>query len=639
MAAVVAVPAPAMADITPPSVIAGPSAEIAEFGGVALASDGTGGAIWRQVGDDGSHVYVARYAAGRWTAPQRVDTTLPYNSYHPRLAAAPGGHLVAMWVQDYAHRGANVLYRLSAATLRPGASRFETPWTVDGNVAVGQDALAAINPVLRLNDAGVGYVAYLVRKGAATPVNVPSYPGDIVAEFRVARYNRGLWSGLGAVNRNLGYTVPAPRDGNQPQVSVDQLGNGVVAFLEPDATGVERIWARRLFGARQGLVTRVSPFDIGGTPLNGNVDAFDLAGGGLGAATVITRQLPGRPSPLAGTRLFVTRLPNGEQSGAQRFLTPEQVNDASGRYGLPAAAMDSTQVSAVVYASGGAVLRASVGRTGPSDPTAIATSGVAGDPQVAVGPRGAGVVAYPSTASDTRGVAVVQTRPDEAELRAQLAAPVDGPVRDFRLAGSGLGDALVGFLQGEGGTTRVVVAAVQAAPQAFLVKPPISFVRPDQALLQWDRAASGVGGLVYDVAIGGRVVARGLTYPAVQLPADELDDGPNRIAVRAHDASGQAANGSPSTINIDGTAPRPTIVRQSGRRITVRLSDPLTGLRAQGAGVDPDRVFIRFGDGTQVSDEAPYTHEYKRPGRYLVRVRAADLLGNEATTDIRVRIR
>ncbi len=63
-------------------------------------------AIWRQLDADGrSHIYVAQYRDGRWLAPQRVDTALPYDSFEPRLAAAPGGRLVAVFAQDWAQPG------------------------------------------------------------------------------------------------------------------------------------------------------------------------------------------------------------------------------------------------------------------------------------------------------------------------------------------------------------------------------------------------------------------------------------------------------------------------------------------------------------------------------------------------------
>lgn len=619
-------------------MLAGPSADLVELGGVALAADGTGGAIWRTVTDEGSHIFVAQYAAGSWGAPQRVDVSLPYNSFLPRIAAAPGGHLVALWAQDYAHRGSSVLYRLSASVLRPGARRFEVPWTVDSNVGTGQPALDALDPVIRVNDAGVGYVAYRVRRSADLGAAFPNFPGRMLGEFRVARYNRGQWSSLGVVNRNPAFTIAPAAPGNQPQVSVDALGNGVVAFLEPDASGVERVWARRLFGARQGLVTKVSPTELGGRAIPGNAEAFTLAGGALGAAAVVVRQAPGRPSPLPGTRLFVARLLNGEQTGAQRFLAPEQVDDSAGRYGVPAIAMDGTQRTVMAYSTPASVLRADITRNGPATPSVVAAAGN-GDPQVASGPAGAAVLAYPNARTGTQGVDVVQDLAGGGTVRARIAGPIDGALRNVAVSGSGLGDALIGFLQGGGDATRLVVAAVQAAPQPFLVKPPVEFVAPSEAVVQWDRAASGVGGLVYDVTLDGEVVARGITGTSLQLPAALLQDGPNRVAVRARDASGQSAVGTRATVNVDGSAPRPTVVIGKERRVTVRLSDPLDGLRAQGAGVDPDSVFIRFGDGTQVSDEAPVAHQYRRAGRYTVRVRAADALGNVATTDIRVRIR
>lgn len=627
-------------------MIAGPDANIVEFGGVALASDGTGGAIWRTKSDAGTHVYVARYISGRWLPAQRIDTSLPYDSFEPRLAAAPNGQLMAVWAQAFAQAGAigssHLLYQLQYSQIRPGASRFETPLSIQRRIGSDTGVADDLDPVLRMNDSGVAYLAYRVVKIAnATSADAqPRRPGDSLSEFRVARFNGGSWSVLGAVNRNLGYTVPKAAAGNGPQVTVDRLGNGVVAFLEPDAAGVERVWARRLFAGRMGLVLKVSPTTYNGQPLGGNATAFSLSGNGLGAATAVTRQDPGRPSPLPGTRMFLTRLVNGEQDSAQLFNTPELVDDGADDYSSPSTSMDADEASSFAYSSGGHVRFSGVPRGTLPTPTELGPIADDSAPQVTNGPSGASVVAWPSIAdSGVPGVTVRQALPGGNIDRAVLAGQTIGPVSDASLAGSGLGDALVGFRQGEGAETQIVVSAAQVAPQPFGIAPPADWVQPSQAVILWDRAVSGTGGVGYDLYLDGDRIARGLTGVSFGIPAALLDDGTHKVQVRATDLAGSTATSRLASFDVDGTPPIARATTRSGKRVSIRVVDRLDGTSAGGSGVDPDSVRIRFGDGTTANGYRAAGHQYRRAGKFVVRVSARDKAGNQAYLRLRVTVR
>ena len=64
-------PPPAQALITPPVTVDGPSSEILDFGGVAMASDGTGGLVYTKAVEGVPHVFASRYVNGSWSAPVR----------------------------------------------------------------------------------------------------------------------------------------------------------------------------------------------------------------------------------------------------------------------------------------------------------------------------------------------------------------------------------------------------------------------------------------------------------------------------------------------------------------------------------------------------------------------------------------
>lgn len=634
---------PAHAAITPAQIIAGPDKDIVELGGVALAADGTGGAIWRTQNDSGSHIFVARYLAGRWTSPQRVDTAQPYNSFAPALAAGPGGRLMAVFAQVYAQTSArSPVYRLQAAHLPPHATRFEPPFTIDTKLAdrAGNANPDQLDPIVRMNDAGVAYLTYrVVTDARPTTVAFPNFPGRVNAQFRAARFNGASWSRIGVINRNAAYTVPPAAPGNGPQVSVDVQGNGVVAFLEPGADGVDRVWARRLFGARPGYVLKASPQSWNGQPIPGNADGFSLSGGGLGTAVVAVRQQPGRPSPLASTTLFTNVLADSESDGARDFLGPKAVPGVDGTPGVPLAATGDDAKHSVAFAAGGTGQRSGIVSDGPVAPSQFEASGVFDALAYTAGPGGATAAAWPITRAGAEAVAIRQTLGDATE-RAVVSGGTPGAVIDLHLGGSGFGDALVGFRQDVGDQTRLVAAAVQVAPQAFFSYPPSDWVRPAQASLTWDRPASGVGGLTYDVLLDGRVARRGLIHPGFHFAPDDIDDGIHEIRIRATDASGQSATTRPAKLTVDGTGPFATATPRAGRRLRVAVKDRLpTVAPDQVSGVNAEKVTVRFGDGTVKRGSITANHRYKKRGRYTVRVTATDQAGNAATTELRVTAR
>ena len=111
-------------------------------------------------------------------------------------------------------------------------------------------------PALAMNAGGNAYVAYLVLQ-APTSTDPPGYARG---ELRAARYDGAYWSGFGVpLNRNVQAPLRLPVAGATPRVTIDATGNGILAWQEPDDALVDRIWARRLFGANTGIATQVSP--------------------------------------------------------------------------------------------------------------------------------------------------------------------------------------------------------------------------------------------------------------------------------------------------------------------------------------------------------------------------------------------
>src|SRR5271155_4747452 len=70
--------------ILPATTIDGPSAEIAGFGGAAMAEDGSGGLVYLKKVNGVPHVFVSRFIEGHWLEPIRVDVGEQFAASSPR---------------------------------------------------------------------------------------------------------------------------------------------------------------------------------------------------------------------------------------------------------------------------------------------------------------------------------------------------------------------------------------------------------------------------------------------------------------------------------------------------------------------------------------------------------------------------
>ncbi|MGA8363519.1 MAG: hypothetical protein WB709_03270, partial [Solirubrobacteraceae bacterium] len=252
----------ASALISPVTTLDGASAEIVELGGVAMASDGSGGLVYRKRVDGRPHIFAALYSHGAWQAPQRVDVGQPFESSFPAIGAGEGGRLVVVWTNHYS----STTDGLFSAALEPGSTGFQVPVPVDLNIgqAIGT------YPSVAMNLAGNALVAYRVITAVSGPSTPEIPPGYVKAEIRMARFDGQFWSSFGQpLNRNPAQPMLAPTAANSPRVAIDLTGQGIVAWQEPDDSFVNRIYARRIFGMVPGNILQVSPSTYAGHALNG----------------------------------------------------------------------------------------------------------------------------------------------------------------------------------------------------------------------------------------------------------------------------------------------------------------------------------------------------------------------------------
>jgi hypothetical protein len=589
-----------------------------------MAPDGSGGVVYIKKTSGRDHVFVVPFLAGAWGAPLRVDLGQEFDSSWARIAAGDRGRLLVTWVQEF---GAGT-DRMFSATLDPGSRGFRPPVPVDLNVGEATSAF----PSLAMNAGGQAYLTYFV----VTDTSAANPPGYVGGEVRLARYNNLLWSGFGSpLDRNPATPIRLPTAAAAPRVGVDLRGNAVVAWQEPDDEFVDRIWARRAFsGGTVGIPLQVSPSSWEGGPVRGPADAFGLDVTGFGQAAVAFRQQPGQSGKLTAPRAFVNQIGDAFGQRGAAFEGPRTIDGAGvGALGAPDVAVDTNGTFVSAFASGAATLlvRGDQGTVKAAQRIDEGASSLAGEPLVDLAETGATVTAW----REQRGgglIGVQEDRADGVEEPGLLAIPRGATVSGLRMGGSGLGDAILAWMQGSGATAQLAAAIVDAPPDPFLVEAPEGWVRRPRLTVHWAAATNAIGSVTYSVSVDDEPVGKTTRRLVARLRTGELGEGPHRVQVFAIDDEGQQTGSRGASIRIDREPPEVT-VRRRGHRLSVAISD---GARRATSGVKGSSVQVSFGDGGKGKQAR---HVYERAGVYMLRVSARDRAGNSVSFTRKVRIR
>jgi hypothetical protein len=628
---VMALSPPAQAVVSDPELIDGPSSDLVGEPDAAMSEDGTGGVVYLKRIDGRSHVFASQFTDGEWGSPQRVDVGQSFDSSWPRIAAGDNGRLLVTWVQDFGVQ----TDRMFSATMDPGAGGFQGPVPVD--FAIGK--ATSTFPDLAMARGGQAYLVYNV----VTDTSASNPPGYVGLDVRLARYSNRLWSLVGSrVDRNASIPVPIPTTDTAPRLGIDVQGQAVVAWLEPDDEFVDRVWARRVFGSQTGIPLPVSPDEWEGQPLRGAVSGFSLDVAGFGQATVAFTQLPGQVSTLDAARVMVNGMPDIFTEGASSFGEAQIADEiARGSLGAPAVAVDPSGVFSTAFPSGSATLLSS------GDDFSIygveridqGVSSTEASPQVDIAESGAGVAAWQELRTTGGAVAVQERRADGVFESTALSAPSGGSPGPPTLSGSGLGDAVIAWSQGTGGTRQIAATVVDAPPDPFLVLVPSGWKRDQRIRVAWDPSPHAIGGVTYSLSVDDEPVLDGVEAERARLGPRAIEDGKHRIQVFAVDSAGQETGSLTGRVSVDRTAPKARLKRR-GRVVSVEIDD---GARSVSSGLSNGEV--SFGDGYSVKAKADagttarQRHRFDRPGRYRVRVEAKDRAGNALRESIEVRIR
>jgi len=617
----------AEAVILPAVTIDGPSQDIVGFGGVAMSEDGTGGLVYLKRVEGVAHVFVARYVGGRWQAPIRVDTAQRYAASWPRIGAADDGQLLVIWATPIATENTRPVEELLSAMIGPGASAFGPAKLVDPDIRFGTGASLD----LTMSSTGQADVVYRVLEetpGEPSPIPLLR-AGDVVEQVRFSYFEGETWSRPGAINRDSGVSMRSPTPANAPEVAVGPTGKGVVVWQEPDINGVARIWARRVFGRTLDYVLPVSAPSVSGAAINDDADAPSVTISPLGQAEVAYRQGAGPGSPLPGPRIFLNVLPDGESADGSQFagatiVDPTLSGGAAATVGPPAIDGDPNNDVRLLYDANGAprVIENDIGGSSETLPLGLPFSAPNLAAASVMNPLGGGISAWPSGNANGPGVAVREDFPGRGVQTAVLRGGRGGPIEGLAVGRSGLGDGLIGFMQGSLGDAAILAAQATAPPARFFVTVPSGWVNAAHAVISWSPAPTINGPVRYAVNRDGRVLQAGSGTLRLRLDRRGLGSGSHSIQVLATDADGQATLTAARQLKVDDQPPVVRLQRaRGGGAVVLSVLDRYSGVNARA-------VSVSFGDGQRAGGRRSYRHRYARPGIYTIVVHAADRVGN-----------
>jgi hypothetical protein len=335
---------------------------------------------------------------------------------------------------------------------------------------------------------------------------------------------------------------------------------------------------------------------------------------------------------LPGARIFLNTLPDGESSDGSQFLGASIVDPAapggSGvTIGPPSIDIDDQQDLRLLYDANGeprVVQGTDLGLTGTLSLGPPFAGGELASASV-MNPAGGGISAWPST--DRHGNPALAVRQDFSQGGVQtalLAGGSGGEIGELAVARSGLGDGIVAFRQGPLGAAAIVVARATAPPVQFVLSVPRTWVKPAQAVADWQEAPSANGPVTYRLVVDGHLRPTPPGSFRLRVDTRGLSEGRHNIQVLAVDRLGQATLTPPSLLLLDNQAPAVKITTSHrGRVVNVRLTDA--------GGVKASTVRVNFGDGQRARGRTRFTHRYRGAGTYTITVRAGDKLGNVTT--------
>jgi hypothetical protein len=255
-------------------------------------------------------------------------------------------------------------------------------------------------------------------------------------------------------------------------------------------------------------------------------------------------------------------------------------------------------------------------------------------PQVAVSERKDIATAWIFGAGQVAG----RFRDGDAQLGPQtlLSTPAFGvvPAGAMRIGADRAGDTAVAMLQGDSGARLLTVAAYDQPPTAPFIYSSTRFQKRQRPLLKWRAGLDLWGTPTFNMIVDGKVA--GTSHGPQAQPAAPLTEGVHRLRIQQVDRRGQTSLSRERVIRVDTVPPRLRIKLRGKRQRGSTLKLTATALDGHGSGVK--YVEIDWGDKSKRVRATRASHRY-RAGKFTLRVKAVDNVGNVSRRTVKLRIK
>jgi hypothetical protein len=590
----------------PPSVVDGPSADIADLSGFSVARDGTGGLVYLKNVGATAHVFVSRLIGGVFQTPEQLDSSLPGASSSPVIAAGNGGLVIVAFVN------AGSLYVVS----RPD---MNTPYVPAIDMFDG-----AASPSLSISNFGKAYLAFTANDSGGHDV-------------RAAYYFNGQWA-LEPSPLNAVAADDAGTGTGRPAVGAAGDGVGIVAWGEGG-----HVYARRVWGTNPSVVyEQADVATLGGwTESSADEPSVGVEGNSSYADIVFHETLKNGlqqqqrvlMSRLHGSKIDPVSEPDGLSTPGTSGGLQAQVAEAEYGAGFVTSARDdSNQLWTTLLGDDGVPAQTFRVDSLQNLSAPHATSGIDG--------LYTGLIAWQQDPGPLSEREIRARWFDGSNLQAEvvLSSPTMGATdaaSGIATAGDASGDGAVVWIQGSGSLKKIVAAQLYQGPGSFALQNTVQYVRTTQPAFTWSPAREFWGPLQYNVTIDGTQV--GQTTATSFAPTTPLTQGPHSWQVTGVNPVGLSTTAHAATVFVD-TIPPVAQLSLTGRLLAgsflhayVSYTDapPALVTPAQASGIAS--VLINWGDGSVYVIRHGKFHAYRRAGHYTLTATVSDRAGNVTT--------
>ncbi|MCX7000664.1 MAG: hypothetical protein NT106_10290, partial [Candidatus Sumerlaeota bacterium] len=243
-----------------------PDGQHAYYPQVAMDNNGNAIITWYQSDDSKYQIFKSEYRGGVWTNPSFSDHISPdgQDAYNPQVAMDNNGNAIITWYQSDGSKT-----QIFKSEYKGGV--WHHPASLSDNISPdGQDAY---NPRVAMDNNGNAIITWYQSDGSKNQI------------FK-SEYRSGVWTNPSSISDNIS---PDGQDARGPQVAMDNNGNAIITWEQPDGSNFQIFKSEY----RGGVWTHPSSLSDNISPNGQNAGSPQVAMDNNGNAIIVWSQSDG----------------------------------------------------------------------------------------------------------------------------------------------------------------------------------------------------------------------------------------------------------------------------------------------------------------------------------------------------------